>query len=284
MICTICRHPAKFIFHIANYKIYECQKCGHRYTLLGTLKSHVKKTYSDNYFYGGGAGYPNYLDERELLIRHGHYYGELLAEYIDSPGKVLDVGAAAGFVLKGLANHGWICSGIEVNDKMAAYGRENLGLKIKTGLVEDLKADEKYDLICFIQVIAHLIDPGKALTVASNALSEGGYILIETWDYKSLTARLFGKRWHEYSPPSVLNWFSKISLNAAMKNLNFELLATGRPEKKLSFKHAKSVIQYKLENNSILRCLTFFLKAVPENLTVPYPGNDLFWALYRKSR
>jgi hypothetical protein len=29
--------------------------------------SHVKNTCSDAYFFGGEAGYPNYLDEKEIL-------------------------------------------------------------------------------------------------------------------------------------------------------------------------------------------------------------------------
>ncbi len=67
-----------------------------------------------------------------------------------------------------------------------------------------------------------------------------------------------------------------------MENLNFELIAKGRPDKRISFKHAKSLIQYKLNNNSTFRHLTVFLNAVPKNWTVPYPGDDLFWALYKK--
>lgn len=243
---------------------------------------HVSQTYSNNYFFDGGAGYPNYLDEREILINHGRQYGKILRRYLDQDSFILDVGTAAGFISKGMAECGLRIRGVEPNSTMADYARNVLGLDVSTGRIETCQHAEKFSGICFIQVIAHLIDPSKALRTASNALLERGYILIETWDYKSLTARLFGKRWHEYSPPSVLNWFSKISLNAMMKNLNFKLIAKGRPDKRISFKHAKSVIQYKLDNNSILRHLTVFLNAVPENWTVPYPGNDLFWALYKK--
>ena len=282
MLCLLCQKPVQIVFEINEYDIYECWECEHRMIIVENSKQHLNKIYSDDYFYSGGDGYPNYVNEREILIRHGHYYGKLLSKYIDIPGKVLDVGSAAGFILKGLTDYGWMGSGIEVNDKMAGYGRENLGLDIQTGSIENFKKDDKYDLICFIQVIAHLIDPSNALKTASTALSEKGYVLIETWDYKSLTAKLFGKLWHEYSPPSVTNWFSERSLNAMMKNLNFELISKGHPDKRISFIHAKSLIKYKIDNNSIFRHLTAFLDALPENWTVPYPGNDLFWALYKK--
>jgi SAM-dependent methyltransferase len=252
-------------------------------TSIKNYESHVANTYSDDYFYDGGVGYPDYLDEKDLLIRHGQYYGKTLSRYIPNPGKVLDVGAAAGFILKGLMEFSWQGYGIEVNDRMAAYGRETHGLNIQTTSIEDFHTKDTFDLINFIQVIAHLINPLQVLKKTSEVLSDRGCILIETWDYKSLTAKLFGKRWHEYSPPSVLHWFSKESLNYLMKNLNFKLIAAGRPDKRISFKHAKSIIKYKLKNSFNLGFINFLLKAFPDTWTVPYPGNDLFWALYKKS-
>jgi 2-polyprenyl-3-methyl-5-hydroxy-6-metoxy-1,4-benzoquinol methylase len=244
--------------------------------------SHVANTYSDDYFYGGAAGYPNYLDEKDILIRRGHYYAKLLSKHIEKLGKVLDVGAAAGFILKGFIDNGWEGRGIEVNDNMASYGRVNLGLDIQTIRIEDCQIQDTFNLINFIQVIAHLIDPFDALKRVSKVLSDKGYILIETWDYRSLTAKLFGRRWHEYSPPSVVQWFSKESLNYLMRSLHFDFIAAGRPDKRLSFKHAKSLIKYKLKNSVNFRFINFLLRLFPDVWTVRYPGNDLFWALYRK--
>jgi len=66
----------------------------------------VTQIYSDDYFFKGGAGYNDYTLEKNMLIKRGEYYADKISKYIHS-GKALDVGAAAGVVLKGFINKGW---------------------------------------------------------------------------------------------------------------------------------------------------------------------------------
>lgn len=244
--------------------------------------THISNIYCDEYFHSGGAGYPNYFDEKEILIKHGRYYGEVLSKYGLQTGKLLDIGAAAGFVLKGLTEKGWKGYGVEPNDHMAAYARNKLGLNVQTGTLEAFRMEERFDVICFIQVIAHFINPYTAMKVACKQLSSEGYILIETWNYKSLTARFFGKHWHEYSPPSVLQWFSPLSLNALVNQFEFELVATGRPPKKIIWKHARSLLQYKLMRVPFFSLIKRLLHIIPDHILLSYPAEDLFWSLYKR--
>jgi hypothetical protein len=60
------------------------------------------------------------------------------------PGSVLDVGAAAGFLLAGLRQIGWSGSGVEPNDRMAEHARSQLGLNVRTGTLESLPPYEQY--------------------------------------------------------------------------------------------------------------------------------------------
>ena len=251
-------------------------------TFPQSFKTHVRDTYSDDYFFEGGAGYPNYLEMKELLVERGHQYGNILSKYIKKKGTVLDVGAAAGFILKGLVDSGWQGYGIEANEKMASFGRDKMGLNIQTGTFETFESKQAFDLICFLQVISHFVDPSLAVQKACNMLSPNGYILIETWNWKSLTAKLFKKKWHQFSPPSVLHWFSKKSLNLLMEKYEFHPVASGHPPKRISMRHARSLIRYKLGNGMISSSLKFALKFLPKRLEVRYPGDDLFWTLYKK--
>jgi 2-polyprenyl-3-methyl-5-hydroxy-6-metoxy-1,4-benzoquinol methylase len=113
-------------------------------------------------FFEGKQGYPNYLDAKDLLIQYGINYAKLVCKYANH-GKVLGVGCAAGFILKGFEQSGWDCYGIEPNETMATYGRDNLNLNIISGDLETFKSIEKFDLIIMIQVIGHLYDVDKAL-------------------------------------------------------------------------------------------------------------------------
>ena len=108
-----------------------------------------------------------------------------------TPGTFLDVGAAAGFILQGLIESGWRGEGIEPNAQMAAYARAQLQVLVHVGGFEQFQSDTTYDLVTMIQVIAHFLDPRQAFQKARALLRPGGYLLIETWNRASWTARCF---------------------------------------------------------------------------------------------
>jgi hypothetical protein len=133
-----------------------------------------------------------------------------------------------------------------------------------------------------IQAVAHFYDLQRAFRVAADAVRENGYWLIETWNKDSFVARTLGENWHEYSPPSVLHYFSPATLGTLAAQFGFREVARGRPPKRLSGKHAKSLMGYKLGDSGRDRLLSWGLKFVPDRIRILYPNFDLFWALYRK--
>ena len=133
-----------------------------------------------------------------------------------------------------------------------------------------------------IQVVAHFHDLRKALSSAAAATRPGGLWLIETWDRQSLTARILGRRWHEFNPPSVLHWFTPESLSKLVSSMGLAEVARGKAGKRISAKHAKSVVQRSAQESMMIRCLMPFVRLVPEDWNLKYPGDDLFWVIYRK--
>jgi SAM-dependent methyltransferase len=281
MLCPICQQTSTVIFTAHGYGIRDCGACGHRFADLETSPQHTREIYDDQYFQGGGAGYPDYLGEARILRNHGRWYGQLLAKYL-TPGTMLDVGAAAGFVLQGFTDCGWQGDGIEPNPKMAEFARRELGLNVQTGALESLRAETSYDLVNMTQVIAHFADLRQALQTAANATKSRGYWLIETWNKDSFAARLFGQNWHEYSPPSVLHWFAPTTLKTLAAQFGFEEIARGRPSKWINGGHAKSLVQYKLQSVPLGKQAGKLLNVLPEYLPLPYLADDLFWMLLRK--
>lgn len=275
MKCPLCDSESKFAFEAKGYPLRDCLKCGHRFAEISN-ENHVEEVYDDSYFMGGGAGYSDYLAEGEMLQKRGKSYAAILRKYAEA-GSILDIGSAAGFILKGLTDEGWIGYGIEPNPSMAEYGIDKLGLEILTGDFESFATNEKFDLISMIQVAAHFHQPRKAFGNASGFLRQDGLLLIESWDRDSFSARIFGKNWHEYSPPSVLHWYSLDGLSKFLEEFGFEKIASGRPSKKISGEHARSLLRYRLGDN-------FLLKLIPGKVNFPYPAEDLFWALYQKKK
>ena len=282
MKCPVCENNnSAVIFEIDSYQILECLSCTHRFTGLKLNQDMVKQIYSDEYFFGGRYGYPDYTLEKDILIARGEKYADIAGRFM-KPGTLLDVGAAAGFLMKGYENRGWKVIGIEPNTTMAGYGKDNLGLDIRVGTIEEARSDITVDLVLLVQVIAHLYDLNRSMDSINRIVKKGGCLLIETWNKDSYMARLLGRRWHEYSPPSTLNYFSKRTIDILMKRHGFIKIAFGRPQKKIHVKHAKSLLKYKLNGSNTFKWLNGIEKLIPSNIYIPYPSEDLFWALYKK--
>lgn len=278
MLCPLCDSGTRRVFNKYGYWIRDCQTCHHRFAEIAASAEHVRQVYQDAYFKGGMAGYPDYLGEESTLIDHGRRYGVLLNRFT-SPGRILDIGSAAGFLLRGFQESGWSGMGLEPNPSMAAYGQEHLGLQIAIGCLEDFSSSEQFNVVSMIQVIAHFFDINKALQQAAAVTSRGGYWLIETWDRQSWPARILGKHWHEYSPPSVLHWFSPADLSRFAARFGFSEVARGQPIKRIHGQHAKSLLRYKLPG---LAHAGFLDRLIPDDKVIRYPAFDLFWILFQK--
>ena len=280
--CPLCGGAPVRLFEKQGHGIARCDDCGHRFAQIAVSADHVESVYDDEYFLGGGDGYRDYLSESRLLRAHGRRYGELLKRFAPA-GELLDVGAAAGFILQGLSDAGWRGAGLEPNDRMAAFAREQSGLTVHTGSLETFTTTRKFDAVSLIQVVAHFVDPREAFAQVADLLKPGGVCVIETWNVASGTARLFGKSWHEYSPPSVLHWFTPDRLADLLAEFGLHQVARGRPSKWINAGHAASLLQHKLSHNTVTRWLSKPLGLLPENLALPYFGDDLFWGAYRKT-
>lgn len=279
--CPLCGAASQRWLQQHNYWIRNCEACGHRFGEVYGAPDHVAEVYADTYFSGGGAGYPDYLAEAALLRQQGRRYAHLLNRYT-SPGKVLDVGSAAGFILQGLYDGGWQGQGIEPNPAMAYHAQQTLKLPVSVGTLEQLQGSEMFDLVTMIQVVAHFFDVQQAFAVASQHTKSGGFWLIETWNCKSWTAQLLGANWHEYSPPSVLHWFSPDRLAQFTAQYGFKEIDRGRPAKFISSAHAKSLLHHKLKAFPLGAVLLKAIALIPDHWLIPYPADDLFWMLLQK--
>lgn len=278
----MCAGAGRCLFRSHGHEILGCEGCGHRFAAHVPAPDHVADVYGDEYFFGGGAGYADYTGEATLLVERGAAYARLVRAH-SVPGTLLDVGASAGFILEGFVSGGWRGRGVEPNPRMAALANARLGPVVDVGTLEDLDTRQPVDLVLMLQVVGHFQDPRRALARAAGLTRPGGLWLVETWDRESWTARLFGRHWHEYSPPSVLHYFSRAGLRRLAASLGFREVAAGRPARKIGVAHTRSLVRHQLAGGP-LGWLASPLALLPDSLEVPYPGDDLFWALFRDER
>jgi SAM-dependent methyltransferase len=283
MRCPVCDGEARFLFVRNGFEILGCTSCGHRFLATDLSETHVGQVYGDDYFTEGGAGYPGYLLQGDILRARGRYYSGLVERH-SPPGRMLDVGAASGFILRGFMDQGWTGLGEEPNDTMAAFGRDVLHVPIETGPFEAFDSDETFDLVSMVQVLPHFYDLRRALKVAARVTRPGGLWFTEIWNRGSWTARILGRHWPEYSPPSVVRWFAPSDLALAARHAGFAPVASGRPRRWVQGAHAKSLLAAKFGHSGMIAGLgRGALSLIPDRLTLPYPSEDLYWAIFRKT-
>lgn len=282
MNCPVCHQPAsKALFQKHGFWIHECTSCRHRFADLLPSPGHLERVYSDEYFFGAPAGYPDYTTEGAALRAQGRRYGKLLSNHT-SPGLLLDVGAAAGFILKGFEDSGWRGLGLEPNAAMAAFGREQMGLQMLSGSLEEFSTPRAFDALSLIQVLPHFYDLRQALQRAFEITKPGGLWLVETWDAHSIPARVLGAHWHEYSPPSVLHWFSRTGLRQLLAQFGMLQVAAGRPLKFIHLAHARALLGGQPQS-PLTRWLASLTGLLPAHWSLPYPPLDVFWAIFQKN-
>jgi 2-polyprenyl-6-hydroxyphenyl methylase/3-demethylubiquinone-9 3-methyltransferase len=98
--------------------------------------------------------------------------------------RALDVGCGAGLLTEPLARLGAAVTGLDAapeNVAAAQLHAEGQGLAIdyRAGSVEDL-ADDRFDLVCSMEVIEHVSDPAAFVAGLKRAMAPGGLLLIST--------------------------------------------------------------------------------------------------------
>jgi 2-polyprenyl-6-hydroxyphenyl methylase / 3-demethylubiquinone-9 3-methyltransferase len=99
--------------------------------------------------------------------------------------RALDVGCGAGLLTEPLARMGADATGLDAapeNIAAAALHSEGQGLSIdyRAGSVEDLRTDERFDLVCSMEVLEHVADPAAFVAGLAGALAKGGLLLLST--------------------------------------------------------------------------------------------------------
>jgi SAM-dependent methyltransferase len=179
--------------------------------------------YDDGYFaaYAGG----DYLAEERQRRHEARLRLDLLATTTPAPARVLEVGAAAGFLLDEARVRGYEAVGIEPNDAMAAHARDTLGLDVRTGLLgETALEDDAFEAACAFHVLEHVDDPLDALRTIRIALKPGGHLLVEVPNAASAVARRQGADWQPLDLPHHVGHHSPGSLRVLLSRSGFELV------------------------------------------------------------
>jgi 2-polyprenyl-6-hydroxyphenyl methylase/3-demethylubiquinone-9 3-methyltransferase len=120
---------------------------------------------------------------REMVDRH---FGAERAERRPLAGKsALDVGCGAGLLTEPLARMGAAATGLDAAPENIAAaklhaGGQGLAIDYRHGSVETLGEDERFDLVCSMEVVEHVTDPAAFVAGLARTLAPGGLMLLST--------------------------------------------------------------------------------------------------------
>jgi len=138
--------------------------------------------------------------------------------------RLLDVGAGSGKLVRYLRGRGVDAVGIE--PARALFDRFLAGDAAFTcASLDEIRGTHRpFPVVTAFDVIEHVADPHRFLRGIAGVLDPGGVFFLSTPDVESLTARLFGKRWHFYYPYH-LSYFGPRTLGAAAGRHGLQLIA-----------------------------------------------------------
>ena len=205
------------VYTDSPYSVVQCNKCSNGITHPLVDELELNKIYSQTYLY------PVHL----LALGEKKYRARAMAKYIRnvSPAKthkkLLEVGCMFGYLLQELRSD-YTAKGIDIGRDAVKYCR-NQGLDVDDFSIENFIANsnEKFDIIVISHVLEHLLKPDEVLLQLHHNLNPGGKIYILVPNYKSISAKLFGRYWGWWQVPVHINHFNEKSLLALANSSNY---------------------------------------------------------------
>lgn len=141
---------------------------------------------------------------------------------------VLDVGAAAGLLVKLARDQGLDARGVEPSHDLVAAARRLHGVELIQGtLPHEQLLGARFDIVFLADVIEHVPDPVALLREARALVAPGGVLLVVTPDAGSLARRLLGQRWWHFRLAHV-GYFDEHSLGDACARAGLRVTARFR--------------------------------------------------------
>ncbi len=229
--CGLCGGSERNVkFTEGPFSVVTCSDCRFTYvTPRLTDAALIDDVYDEGYWSSDAAkerGYTDYCADAPLYLRTYRRRIGIVRRYFEVPGRVLDVGCAAGYFLEVMQGEGWNVTGVEPSDAIRTHAEERIGREnVVGGLLHEAGfEDGSFDLITMWDVIEHIPDFVAALKEVRRLLAPGGKLLVETQNVESRAARVLGRRWQHYKHAEHIYHFNPETLAVAMDRAGFRIL------------------------------------------------------------
>lgn len=218
MTCPLCRAEGpRPSFTKNGHAVWLCRSCENEF--VHPRPADISGYYSIDYFRGNREkfGYTDYAAEAAFQRRNFRRRAARLSALLPEGGRALDVGCATGDFLAELGPR-WEKRGVEVSAELLKEHPAPPEVRVFVGEFEDFPVSEgPFDAVTLFDVLDHVLDPKAVLAKAAGLLRPGGVLAVLQGDRSSLFARLLGRRWYIYIPPTHLWFFSRRGLSRLLE-------------------------------------------------------------------
>ncbi len=166
------------LFHPEEwFTVVECKSCG-----LGFVNPRPIREGMNRY-------YPSEFYQTFVETDHSQRYAEeaaYLADIVDSPRALLDVGCANGDFPRYMRDKGWLVEGVEIG--VSARGIDDFPV-YRCELTQLESGEKRYDAITAWAVFEHVHDPMAYFKKVGQLLKGGGRFVFLVTDFQSLPSR-----------------------------------------------------------------------------------------------
>lgn len=217
--CQLCESTKLNRFSVIDgWDLLQCSDCSLLQTNLSSKKSIrnvntsvYNKSYVDSYN----------ARKAELSARFESYL-PVIQKY-KKGGTLLDIGCGLGFFVE-VASSSWDTYGVELNEYLAHEANKKLKGKVKIGSLAKIPHKDKFfDCITCFDVLEHDVNVNKNLQNIHNALKDGGIVVIQSPNYRSLMQYITGSFWDWWAIPDHVLHFSPESLTTALEKNGFKI-------------------------------------------------------------
>lgn len=187
--CIFCGHDhAKAVIQEHGHVAVQCDTCGLIYVVPRPTPKEATELYESNSSHLMsqmliGDEYSNRLHARHLLP---------MLQRRKTHGRLLDIGAGAGYFLDEARKLGFDPYGVELNPAQVLHMREKLGLPCHEGpFGDDCFEGMSFDIIYHSDALSHIHDPLRLFAMIQKRLMQDGLLLFETGNFGEMHPRYY---------------------------------------------------------------------------------------------
>lgn len=267
--CAVC-HGTTFapLFAKDAHQFVRCGGCGLERIDPAPTDETLAAIYGKHYYDAWGLHDDAQGSVPELKRRTFGYVLDTLPASVRG-GKLLDCGAATGFLLEVAKERGFEPYGIELSEfgagelaRKFGEGRAFRG-EIEDAQFPDAKAGD-FNVVTMCDYIEHVRDPRGVLERVRKMLAPGGMIAVTTPDAGSLSRKVLSSGWTHYKVEH-LHYFNRANLRRLLEDVGFEQVQFKPLWKALTIKYVRE--QFEVYPHPVLsQAMRGLGKVVPDSL------------------